>query len=72
MFDFSKDLKNGKAKHLLFSETTAKQLLQYLDVNLEMYTRGTVLIHAGINGILNDKSQSNTEKISSNIKCIVG
>ena len=43
-----------------------------MDVNLEMYTRGAVLIHAGINGILNDKSQSNTEKISSNIKCIVG
>ena len=37
-----------------------------------MYIPGGVLIHAGINGILNDKSQSNTEKISSNIKYIVG
>lgn len=27
MYDFSKNLKNGKVKHLSFSETTLKQLL---------------------------------------------
>ena len=35
--------------------------MQYLDVNLKMYS-------AGINNVLNDKSQSNTENLLSNIK----
>ena len=71
MYNFNKALKNGKAKHLSFPGTTSKQLLQYLDVNLKMYTPETVLIHAGINDVLNDKSQSNTENLVSNIKYIV-
>ena len=40
-----------------------KQLLQYVDVNLKMYTTKTVIIHAAINGVLNDKSQSNNENL---------
>ena len=36
-----------------------------------MYTPDTVLIHAGINDILNNKSQSNTENLLSNIKYMV-
>ena len=48
-------------KQLSFSGTTSKQLLEYLDINLKTYTPETVFIHAGINDILNDKSQSNTE-----------
>ena len=56
MYNFSKAFKNGKAKHLSFPGTTSKQLLQYLDVNLKFYTHETVLIHAGINDVLNDKS----------------
>ena len=36
-----------------------------------MYTPETVLIHAGINDVLNDKSQSNTENLVSNIKYMV-
>ena len=71
MHNFNKALKNGDAKHLPFSGTTSKQLLQYLDVNLKMYTPDTVLIHAGINDVLNNKSQSNTENLLSNIKYMV-
>ena len=59
MYNFNKALKNGNAKHLSFRGTTTKQLLQYLDVNLKMYTPDTVLIHARINDVLNNKSQSN-------------
>ena len=33
-----------------------------------MYTRERVLVDAGINDVLNDKSQSNTENVLSNIK----
>ena len=36
-----------------------------------MYTPDTVLIHAGINDVLNNKSQSNTENLLSNIKYMV-
>ena len=64
MYNFNKALKNGEAKHLSFPGNTSKQLLQYLDVNLKMYTSETVVIHAGINDILNDKSQSNTENLN--------
>ena len=71
MYNFNKALKNGNSKHLLFPGTTSKQLLQYLDVNLKMYTPDTVLIHAGINDVLNNKSQSNTENLLSNIKYMV-
>ena len=53
MYNFNKTLKNGKAEHLLLPGTTQKQLLQYLDVNLKIYTPETVLIHTGINDVLN-------------------
>ena len=71
MYNFNKALKNGKAKDLSFPGTTSKQLFQYLHVNLKMYTPETVLIHAGINDVLKDKSQSNTENLVSNIKYMV-
>ena len=70
MYNFNKAVKNGNAKHLSFPGTTSKQLLQYLDVNLKMYTPDTVLIHAGIN-VLKNKSQSNSENLLSNIKYMV-
>ena len=65
---FNKALKNGTAKDLSFPGTTSKQLLQYLDVNLKMYSPDTVLIDAGINNVLNNNSQSNTKNVLSNIK----
>ena len=71
MYNFNKASKNGNAKHLSFPGTTSKQLLQYLDANLKMYTPDTVLIHAGKNDILNNMSQSNTENLLSNIKYMV-
>ena len=36
-----------------------------------MYTPETVLVHAGTNDVLNNKSQSNTENLLSNIKYMV-
>ena len=40
-----------------------KQLLQYVNVNLKMYTTKTVIIYAAINDVLNDKTQSNKENL---------
>ena len=71
MYDFNKAFKNRKATHLSFPGTTSKQFLQYLDVNLKMYTPETVIIHAGISNVLNDKRQSNTGNLFSNIKYTV-
>ena len=71
MYNFNKALKNGKAKHLSFPGTKTKQLLQYLDVNVKMHTPETVLIHAGINDVLNDKSQLNIENPLCNIKYMI-
>ena len=51
IYNFNKALKNGNAKHLSFPGTTSKQLLQYLDLNVKIYTPDTVLIHAGINDV---------------------
>ena len=36
-----------------------------------MYTPDTVFIHAGINDVLNNKSQSNTENLLTNIEYMV-
>ena len=36
-----------------------------------MYTPETVLIHAGINHVLNDKSQSNTKNLLNIVKYMV-
>ena len=71
IYNFNKALKNGNAKYLSFPGTTSKQLLQYLDVNLKMYTPDIVLIHAGIDDVLNNKSHSNAENLLSNIKYMV-
>ena len=71
MYNLNKALKNGNAKHLSFPGTTSKQLMQYLDVNLKMCTPDAILIHAGINDVLNKKSQSNTENLLGNIKYMV-
>ena len=71
IYNFNKALKNGNAKHLSLPRTTSKQLLQYLVVNLKMYPPDTVLVHAGINHVLNNKSQSNPENLLSNIKYMV-
>ena len=40
-------------------------------LNFKIYTPETVLIHAGISNVLNDKSQSNTENLLSYIKSMV-
>ena len=54
MYKFNKVFKNGNVKHLFFSGATSEQASQHPDVNLQMYAPTTVVIHAGINDLLND------------------
>ena len=71
MYEFYKILKNGNAKHLFFPGATSQQLLQYLDVNLQLYGPQTVIIHVGINDLLNDPGHSNVENILKNFRAMV-
>ena len=48
---------NGNARFSIFPLATSKQLLHYLDVNLNCIIIDTIL-HVGINNILNDTSTS--------------
>ena len=61
-------IKNGNARIHSFPGATSHQLLHYLDENLDKYT-DTVVIHIGINDILN--SASNVNGLLSNIKDMI-
>ena len=68
MYNFNKALQNGKAKHLSLKQLFQNVLDVFQYVNLRKYTPKTDLIHAGIDNVLNDKSQSNTKNLLRNIK----
>ena len=61
-------INNGNARLHSFPGATSEQLLHYLDVNLDTST-DTVLIHIGINDILN--AISNVNRLLLNIKDMV-
>ena len=71
MYEFNKVLKNGNVKHLFFPGATSEQVLQYLDVNLQMYAPKTVVIHVGINDLLNDSAHSNVKNILNNFNAMI-
>ena len=64
----NQQIKNGNARIHSFPGATSHQLLHYLDVNLDKYT-DTVVIHIGINDILN--SASNVNGLLSNTKHMI-
>ena len=64
----NKRIRNGNARIHSFPGATSHQLLHYLDVHLDKYT-DTVVIHIGINDILN--SASNVNGLLSNIKDMI-
>ena len=48
-----------------------RHLLHYLDLRLEDRNTETVIIHVGVNDIINENSQSNIEKYISNVEKMV-
>ena len=64
----NQQIKNGNARIHSFPGATSHQLLHYLDINLDNYT-DTVVIHIGINDILN--SASNVSGLLSNINDMI-
>ena len=71
MYEFNKVLKNGNVKHLFIPGATFEQVSQYLDVNLQMYAPKTVIIHLGINNLLNHSGHSNMENIMNNFNVMI-
>ena len=71
MYEFNSLLRNRKAKMLNFPGSSSKQMLHYIDVLLKDKFIDTVLLHVGVNDILNDNSQSNVDNMISNIHKIV-
>ena len=53
---------------LAFPGASSKQMLHYLDINLENCNTDTVIIHVGVNDLMHDNSQSNIESLIRNIK----
>ena len=71
MHELNRVIKNGKVKHLFFPGATSEQVLQYLDVNLRMYGPKTVIIHVGINDLLNDYGDLNVNKVLKNFHAMI-
>ena len=71
MYDFNKLIKNRKAKMLNFPGASSRQLLHYMDIYLEGIQVDTVVIHIGVNDLLNYSNQSRTDSLMNNIICMV-
>ena len=71
MYDFNKLIKNRKAKMLNFPGASSRQLLHYMDIHLEGIQVDTVVIHIGVNDLINYSNQSRTDSLMNNIICMV-
>ena len=71
MYECNSLLRNGKAKMLNFPGSSSKQMLHYIDIHLEEKSIDTVLLHVGVNDLLNGNSQSNIDNLMSNIHKVV-
>ena len=63
MYGFNKSIKNRKAKMLNFPGASSRQLLHYMDIHLEGIQVDTVVIHIGVNDLLNYSNQSRTDSL---------
>ena len=71
IYEFNKYIKYDRANLLTFPGATSRHLLHYLDIHLEDRNTETVIIHVGVNDIINENSQSNIEKYISNVEKMV-
>ena len=52
-------------------EATSKEILHYLDVHLTSSSVDAVILHVGVNDLLEDNSQSKIENLGKNLKSMV-
>ena len=67
MYGFNKLIKNKNAKLLNFPGASSRQLLHYMDIHLEGIQVDTVVIHIGVNDLLNYSNQSRIDSLMNNI-----
>ena len=70
MNEFNGLIKNRKAKMLNFTGASSRQLLHYMDIHLEGIQVDTVVIHIGVNDLLNYSNQLRIDMLMKNI-CMV-
>ena len=63
MYGFSSLLRNRKAQMLNFPGDLSKQMSHYIDIHLEDKSIDTVILHVGVNDLLNGNSQSNVDNL---------
>ena len=56
MYEFNTLLRSKKAQMLKFTGSSSKQMSHYIDINLEDKYIDIVILHAGVNDLLNDCS----------------
>ena len=67
MYGFNKLIKNKNPKLLNFPGASSRQLLHYMDIHLEGIQVDTVVIHIGVNDLLNYSNQSRIDSLMNNI-----
>ena len=60
-----------KTEMLNFPGASSRQLLHYMDIHLEGIQADTVVIHVGVNDLLNYSNQSRVDLLMKNIICMV-
>ena len=71
MYEFNSLLRNRKAQMLNFPRSSSKQMSHYNDIQLEDKSIGTVILHVGVNDLLNGNSQSDVDNLMSNTHKII-
>ena len=54
-----------------FLRATSKEILHYLDVQLTNSSANVVILHVGVNDLLEDNSQSKIENLRKNLRSMV-
>ena len=68
MFQFNKRLvNNNRAQLISFPGASSKRLLHYLDVHLDDKNTDTVILHIGVNDLLNDNSPECVNNLMENL-----
>ena len=68
MGDFNKFVRIGKAKIQCFPGATSNQMLHYLDINLQDNNTESVILHVGVNDVLQDSKKTNMNSFFNNVQ----
>ena len=68
MRDFNNFVRVEKAKLQCFPGATSNQLLHYLDVNLQDNNTESLMLHVLVNGVLQDRTETNINSFFKNVQ----